>query len=338
MRTRGAVTEKQSTSRLRWCVVALAGVLVALGAFPRAAGAHGPVAPVASSYLAKVTSVPPGLGAEVVDGDQRMWLRVVPSETVVVLDYRGAPYLRFSGSGVEVNHNSVMYYFNQTPVAAVPPSNLTATTRPSWQRVSAGRDYSWHDGRLHALATVAIAPGLTNVGRWTIPIRTGGRRSSISGALWHAPSPSIAWFWPIVVLLMCVVALWRVRRPSLDRAAERVLAVAALAAITVAAFGQELHGRPAVSVFQIVELGVVLAFVAWRLFRLVFGRPGYFSYFAISFVALWEGAQLAPTLLNGFVLIATPAFVTRAAADVCFGCGFGLLLLASRIGDHEEAS
>ena len=60
-----------------------------------------------------------------VDGDLRMWLKAPASATVTVLDYRGAPYLRFSRAGVEVNQNSAMYYLNQTPVAALPPTNLT---------------------------------------------------------------------------------------------------------------------------------------------------------------------------------------------------------------------
>jgi hypothetical protein len=317
--------------------LAWASVLGVMGAFPTSAGAHGPVAPVASSYLAKVGSVPAGLVAKVVDGDQRMWLQSAPSETAVVLDYRGAPYLRFTGTGVEVNHNSAMYYLNQTPVAAVPPPNLTRGTPPRWQRVTATHDYSWHDGRLHALATVAISPGVAYVGRWSIPVLVAGRVRSILGGLWHAPNPSIVWLWPIVVVLLCVVAAWRVDRPRLDRVVERVVAVAALAAIVVAALGRGLHGRPTISVLQEIELGVVLGFVGWRLFRLAFGRPRYFSYFAIAFVALWEGAELTPTLLNGFVLIATPAFMTRVAADMCFACGFALLLLAFRVGDEAPS-
>jgi hypothetical protein len=39
-----------------------------------------------------------------------MWLRVPGSATVVVVDYRGAPYLRFWPAGVEVNTNSSMFY------------------------------------------------------------------------------------------------------------------------------------------------------------------------------------------------------------------------------------
>jgi hypothetical protein len=83
-------------------IVLLVSALASLVA-PAAAAAHGPVNPAASRYLATVRQVPPGVEAKVVDGDQRMWLDVAPAQTVVVHDYRGAPYLRFSKRGVEVN-------------------------------------------------------------------------------------------------------------------------------------------------------------------------------------------------------------------------------------------
>ncbi len=291
---------------------------------------------MASSYLAKVTAAPVGLDAKVIDGDQRMWLRVPASETVLVRDYRGAPYLRFSRAGVEVNQNSAMYYLNQTPVAETPPSNLTAATPPSWHRVSGGHEYGWHDGRLHALATVALSPGVAFVGRWSVPLLVDGRLSPISGGLWHADNPSIVWFWPIVVLLLCVLAAWRVRRAALDATVSRLVAVAVLIATAAAALARGLHGRPTVGVLQLIELAVVLAFVAWGLRRVLLQRPGYFSYFVIAFVALWEGVVLIPTLLHGFVLVALPAFVARASAVVCLGGGVGLLVLAFRLSDQPQ--
>jgi hypothetical protein len=60
-------------------------------------------------------------------------------------------------------------------------------------------------------------------------------------------------------------------------------------------------------------------------------RATYFTYFVVGFVALWEGANLIPTLLNGFVLAAVPPFVARAASVVCLGCGVVLVLLAARL-------
>ena len=306
-----------------------------LAAIPSLAGAHGPVAPIATSYLARIGQLPAGLDAEVVDGDQRLWLRVPPTETIVVLDYRGAPYLRFSPAGVAVNRNSPMYYLNQTP-SEVPPSSLGPRTPPKWSGVTGAHTSSWHDGRLHALATVAITPGTAYLGRWSIPVRVNGRPNVIAGGLWHADDPSLVWFWPIIVLVACTLAAVRVRRPELDLMVARLLSAVALLASGVAALGTGLHGRPAVSVLQLITLAAVGAFVVWASRRLLLGRTGYFTWFAIGFVAIWEGAKLIPTLLHGFVLAATPAFLTRAACVICLACGIGLLVVASSlIGDPD---
>ena len=306
------------------------------GVFPGLAEAHGPVAPVASSYFAMVVQVPAGTEAKVVDGDLRMWLRVPADESVVVLDYRGAPYLRFSRAGVAVNHNSAMYYLNQTPFAQTPPANLTASTPPSWSGVSDGHAYEWHDGRLHALASVALTPGVSFVGRWQVPLRVDGRLAALNGGLWHADNPSIVWFWPIVVVLACVLAARRVRRRGLDLRVARTLATVGLIAVAIAGLGLELHGRPAVSILQMVELAFILAFVGWGLWRALLHRPGYFSVFLIAVGALWAGGVLIPTLLNGFVLIALPAFLARAVTVICLATGAGLLLLAFRLLDHSD--
>ena len=108
--------------------------------------------------------------------------------------------------------------------------------------MTGGHSYGWHDGRLHALAAVALEPGVSFVGRWRIPVRVDGRLESIFGGLWHADDPSIVWFWGIIVLVACVLAAWRVRRPVLDELVVRVLAVSALIAVTIAGLGLQLHG------------------------------------------------------------------------------------------------
>ena len=311
--------------------------LLALAAVPPGARAHGPIAPISSTYLAKPAQVPPGLDAKTVDGDQRMWLRVPAAQTVVVLDYRGAPYLRFSPTGVEVNHNSEMYYLNQTPVAETPPTNLTASTLPDWHRVSGGHEYGWHDGRLHALATVALSPGSAFVGRWTIPVRINGATSAIAGGLYHADNPSIVWFWPIVVLLACVLAAWRIGSAALDTKVARGLAIVALASIAVGSAAKQLHGRPTVGAFAVIELAVIVALVAWGLWRVLSGRAGFFMHFAIGFFAIAVGLELVPTLLHGFALTALPAFLARSLAVVCLGTGIGLLPFAFRMAARADA-
>jgi hypothetical protein len=310
-------------------------VALALAAFPSAARAHGPIAPNATSYLAKVRRAPAGLRAKVVDGDLRLWLAVTPSETVVVRDYRGAPYLRFSRAGVQVNESSSMYYLNLNP-PETPPSGLSARTPPRWRHVSGAHEYSWHDGRLQALSTIALAPGRSYVGRWTIPVLVDGRPGTVSGGVWHAEDPSLVWFWPIVVLIACVLAGWRLRRPELDERIARVLAVGVLVSIAVGATGRQLHGRPTVSTGQLALLGLVLALVAAGLVWLALGRAGYFFYFLVPIAALAGDFELIPTLLHGYVLMAEPAFLARAAAVVCAGCGVGMLPIALRIGEDPD--
>ncbi len=295
--SRPPAARAKSTDRSRWAGLLLTGLLLVMAAFPGAAQAHGAVSPIASSYLATVTQAPAGLDAKVVDGDLRLWLRAAPSKVVVVLDYRGGPYLRFSPSGVAVNVNSVIYDLNLIP-AEPPPSNLSPAVAPRWLHVSSGHEYGWHDGRLHALASTALSPGTTYIGRWSIPVVIDRQRRSIAGSLLHAASPSIVWFWPIVVLLACLIATWRLRRPALDARLARLLAIAGLIAVAVAAGGRELHGRPAVSIGQLILLAFILAFVGWGMHRVLVGAFGWISCLMVSAATLWAGLVLVPTLLR----------------------------------------
>lgn len=316
---------------------AITAVWVVLCVSPATAGAHGPVAPAATSYLARVGKAPGRVDAKVVDGYLRMWLRVAPSQTLVVLDYRGAPYLRFSRGGVYVNENSVMFYLNELPVPGVAPAGLSRFTPPRWRRVSGGHEYEWHDGRIGALATTALAPGASYVGKWSISVLLDGRLGAIAGGLWHAQNPSPVWFWAIFVLVACVLAAWRLPRAELHLRLSRALAIAVLAAIAVAGAARELHGRPYVSLEQLAILIPVLAFAVWGATRVLLGRAGFVFGLIAGFVALWLGFELLATLLHGFVLTAVPPFVARSAAVVCLGGGFGLLLLAGRQAFEEPA-
>ncbi len=311
------------------------GAVALASAFPAAAKAHGPVAPSATSYLARVSRAPAGVDAKVVDGYLRMWLRVPPSETIVVLDYRGAPYLRFSRTGVYVNENSEMYYLNQT-IPEIPPPHLSRDTPPKWQRMSEGHEYEWHDGRIGSLAATVIAPGTSYVGKWSIAVLRDGRLGALAGGLWHASNPSLVWFWLIVVLLACLLAAWRLPRPQLHARLARVLAVVVLIALAVGVVGRELHGRPGVSIEQLVVAVALLAFAAWGVGRALLDRVGFVLDLVVGFVALWMGFELLSTLLHGFVLAAVPPFVARSVAVLCIGGGLGLILLAVRIAVDDS--
>ncbi|HVR06187.1 MAG TPA: hypothetical protein VMS02_09100 [Solirubrobacteraceae bacterium] len=325
-----ARVESTRRARQRTAALALLGTLLAAAAAPATAQAHGPLAPVATSDLARVSHAPRGLQAKVIDGYLRLWLRVPADEEVVVLDYRAAPYLRFARTGVYVNRGSEMYDLNHYPVLT-PPAGLSHATPVRWERVSAGHEYSWHDGRIGALTDTALAPGVSYAGRWSVSVLVNGRLDAITGGLWRGSSPSLVWFWPIVVLLACLLAALRLRRHELDARLAHALAIAALLALAVGAAARALHGRPAIGAEQLLLLGAVLLAVALAMVRVLRRRQGLILLFVIAYGALQMGAELAPTLLHGFVLVALPAFVTRAAASLCLACGAGLLLLVLRM-------
>ena len=56
----------------------------------------------------------------------------------------------------------------------------------------------------------------------------------------------------------------------------------------------------------------------------------------ISSVALWEGLNLLPTLLHGYVLLALPAFLARATTVLCLGCGISILWPSFRLADGRQ--
>jgi hypothetical protein len=315
--------------------VVLAGLLMALAFMPQSALAHGATDPSASSYLAHVKHVPVGMSAKVVDGDLRLWLEVPSGTTVFVLDYQGVPYLRFRHDRVWANENSQMYYFDQTPPQN-PPSGLKRNAPERWLQVGSGLSYQWHDGRLHAFALEAIAPGASYAGSWQIPLLVNGRRTAVSGTLWYRAGPSIVWLWPIAILILSVLAAWRLHDPQLDAAVARLLAALTLLGIALAAAGRDLHGRPGLSPIGLVELAFIGVPTVWTAWRVARGRAGALTFFLVSVVAIWEALSLIPTLFNGYVLLAVGPFLGRLGTIICLGGAVALVFPAVRLFGYER--
>jgi hypothetical protein len=165
-------------------------------------------------------------------------------------------------------------------------------------------------------------------------VRVDGRLQQLSGSVWHANDPPLVWFWPIAVVLACLAAALRLKRPALDQQIARSLAIVLLAGIATAAAGHELHGRPTVSAAQLAVLTPIVLFVAYALIRVLLGRAGYYLLFTIGFTALWAGGILVPTLIHGYVLMAVPPFVARTTTVLCLSGGAGLLLIVLRMVLH----
>ena len=295
------------------------------------------MAPTATDYLARVTRSPAGMQAQVVNAYLNLWVEVPAGAHVTVLDFRGAPWVRFTPSGVAINRNSQEYYLSQVPVPAVPPQGLTRTTPPHWIRVSRGHAYAWREGRLHALATIALSPGQRYVGTWRIPVVVNGRAGTIVGGMWHHGAPSAVWFWPVLVLLACALAAWRLRSPELDRRVSQGLALVLLALVALGMGGKYLHGSPAVTAGNVALLLVTLVVLGAVAGRLLGGRFGGPLLLLTAVIALWAGLTLMPVLTHGYALVALPILLVRVIAATLLGGALSLALFAVRMLDRIPA-
>ncbi len=303
----------------------IAAVVLAAFCLPAGAAAHvGRTIPVATDYVARITSLPAGIRAKVIDGDQSLWLDVSTRSTVVVLGFSGEAYLRFTASGVQANKRSATWLLNRAfPGQTVPHTSPRA--RPLWETVSRGHAYRWHEDRLHGLALAARTPGSQFVGTWTVPLRIDGRRAQIRGSLRHVNPPSLLWLWPAIVLVAALPALLRLRRRRLNAAIATTLILVDVAAIAVATAGRLLYGRPAVSLDQQIELILTAAALALVL-RLLILRP--WQTLAVSLTAaigFFVGLAWIGTLEHGHVNAAIPDAVERGAIVVMLGAGLALL-------------
>jgi len=303
----------------------LAVVALAALSYPGAAAAHaGAGSPAATDFVARVTSVPAGLTAKVIDGDQSLWLDVAPGLTVNVLGFSGEPYLRFTPSGVQANVSSPTWLLNRAQPGQ-PPPRVAPVGATRWQTVARGRSYTWHEDRLHALALTARQPGSELAGNWTLPLRIDGGPAQIRGSLWHVDPPSLLWLWPEIVAAASLPALLRLRRRRLQAAIATTLVAATLLALAVAATGRLLYGRPTVSTAQQVELGLTLAAIVLGLRLLLIRDWQMLISIVIGAIALAFGAAWIGILLHGHVIAFLPAPVQRLAVAGCLGGGATLL-------------
>jgi hypothetical protein len=305
---------------------------------PSTASAHvGRVPPAATDYLARISYLPRGVDARIVDGDRQIWMHAKPSLTVVVTGLRGEPYLRFSSGGVAVNTRSATWFLNRVYPQAV-PHGITSDTRPRWKPLTSRHSWTWNDGRLHAAALAAHPAGNAFVGRWVVPLVVDGQGTAIRGGLSQSAPASLLWFWPLLVVAACIPALLKLREARLEPQVGWALAGVALAASTVARVGRELYGRPTVSSWQVVFVGVtcLVAVALALLFTCAEWRA--LAALAIGVAACYQGLALVSTLRDGWVLAALPAWIERGATAVSLASGIALMVISLGPGVADGAT
>lgn len=188
---------------------------VALAAAP--ASAHSVSGVGATNFHTNLRSVspePPGLEVRVVESGSRLEVRNGGAE-VLVLGYKGEPYLRIGPDGVFQNLLSTASYINATRKGSLPPVSAqnAKVGDTDWERISSDPVARWHDHRIHWMLptnppAVSASPGRTHVviPEWVVDLRQGSQAITVKGDLvWKPGGSALPWFVVIAALLALVV-------------------------------------------------------------------------------------------------------------------------------------
>jgi hypothetical protein len=194
---------------------ALAAVVLLACLLVPGAGAHFGTGKL--GYRSTVRAVEPrvqGIQVKVLYGDDQVWLDNRSGQTIVIDGYGGEPYLRFSPRGIFVNVNSPAGYLNQDRYGkSVVPKSASVKAPPSWQQLTGGKVWAWHDHRIHYMSP-AFPPAIKAAPRkphhvfdWRVPATADGKRFFITGSLDYRPPPKESQSFPLVLVIVLAVLI-----------------------------------------------------------------------------------------------------------------------------------
>jgi hypothetical protein len=324
-------------------VVAVAALLVAVGAAPAAAHAVGGAQ--ASNYQTRILSIEPvvpGLQVEVADAGARLRVRNQTGREVMVLGYAGEPYLRVGPAGVFENVRSPATYLNRVRInPAPPPPDASADAPPLWRRIGDGDTVTWHDHRAHWMGAtdppeVKAAPDRTQVvvPGWQVELRVGSQPVRVSGDLRWIPGPN-PWPWLAIAvawLLLVVVASRQRRWPQL-LAVLMGLLIAVDVVHTVGIWTGSSASAGAKAYASLSSwAGWVLGGLA--VYRLLGPHPRRASIYLLLGAVLMAdvgGIGDLGSLYRSQLAVALPDPLTRALVATTLGLGVGLAICGLRL-------
>jgi hypothetical protein len=292
---------------------------------PAPAAAHLKSGEMSTDFQARVGSLRPaarGVDARVLNGDQRLELRVAPTHVVTVLGLLGEPFLRFSPRGVEANRASP----TAGSAGVIGARDAVTSSRVHWRRISRGHVLTWHENRLRPVPDVRTRSQRPHqVGIWAIPLIVDGRRTTLSGGEWYASGPS-PWPWLAIgalVVAAAVVAGRRLRERAQGLIASALL-VTALAGLMASWSGVILvdHATPAAELFAAAFATVAAAFLFAGIAAARGDRQRQLGVMALigAFAATFA-VPLITIFEHGFVFSALPGTAARLAAATAVVCG-----------------
>ena len=153
---------------------------------------------------------------EIIGGDSFVQLTAQPGTDVVVVGYRGEPYLWFRPDGtVAENRNAPTTYQNLSRYGTDAPADADPDAAPDWHQVASDHRWAWHDHRTHWMQTtrpLGASPG-DQILEAVVPLVVNDADVAVTVAsTWQpAPSPLPAWLGALAGA-SAAVGWWATRR------------------------------------------------------------------------------------------------------------------------------
>jgi hypothetical protein len=280
------------------------------------------------------------LEVKVVEAGSRHEVENRTGQELLVLGYKGEPYLRIGPDGVFENKLSPATYLNKSRKGGTPPESAEKAKvgDTDWAKVSSAPVARWHDHRIHWMGNinppdVRNRPGERHVikmsaddSQWSVPMKLAGAQDVVvKGDLVWVPGPSpLPWYLLIVVVLALVIAV--------GRSAAWARGLAALTAVLLA-----------VDVFHVIGLGLANAgSLSYRLSKAFTQSPfEIFAWLVGGLAIVWlprRGSDGLPLVALAGLQIALVggvgdlAALSNSVAPFGFGTGLARLAVALSIG------
>ena len=338
-------------SAMRRTLLVATAALVWLGVAAQPVSAHSVSGQSATNFqttLRSVSPTVPGLEVKVVEAGSRLEAENRSGQELLVLGYKGEPYLRVGPEGVFQNKLSPATYINASRKGGTPPpeAEQAKVGDTDWEKVSSEPIARWHDHRIHWMGNINppevrndpdkrhVIKMNANDPQWSVPMRLGTQDIAAKGELVWEPGPSpLPWFALIVASLAVVVVLGR--RPgwaaSLAMVTAVLLAVDAfhvlgLGLANAGELGSRLTKSITQSPFQPLAWAVGVLAIVW----LRRGRAEGLSLAAVAGlqIAFLGGVADLGNLSRSEVPFGFAADLARLAVALSVGLGLGLALAA----------
>ena len=309
-------------------------VAVAFGfASPAAADPPGP-----TDYRSEVVSIEPAVdvGVRFIGGDSFVELDA-RGHDVIVVGYRGEPYLWFrDDGGVYENRRSPSRTLNQDRFGDVElPDSADVDAEPDWEKVADGEVYAWHDHRTHWM-NPERPPGAETgdqILEGVVPLLVDGAEVDVTVASFLLPAPNpLSWLGAGAIGLLIGCGVWWRARLGARGVVGGSVAVAVLLIGSVAFWSVPAETGPPMTLWLLPGIALVFVGVGLAAIRrssqplltaALFGAAG-----AEMFMWSWTRRT---ALVRALVPSAVPSWLDRM---VIAGAGaFGAALVAGALWD-----